>query len=214
MNDAFERSQGAYTPSSSPLQPSTEASRQTRLAIGIRKSVFNATMRDERKRRGWTLHHLGLLTGISSVSLGTYERLLSVPPLDRAQEIADALELALQDIFPSILRALPRARPQEMRLSAEEAFEAIEERVLLKAPIGEALATLTRRERRVIEERFGLNGEAPKTLEVIGRSFGHTRERIRQIEAKALRKLRHPSRSQFFAGLIGLPYRDHVADNA
>ena len=60
----------------------------------------------------------------------------------------------------------------------------------------EVLTTLSDRERRVLEERFGLNDGKPKTLEEVGKVFQVTRERIRQIEAKALRKLRHPSRSK------------------
>jgi RNA polymerase primary sigma factor len=57
------------------------------------------------------------------------------------------------------------------------------------------LATLNDRERRIIALRFGLSGQEPRTLEQVGELFGLTRERIRQIEAKALSKLRHPSRS-------------------
>ena len=55
---------------------------------------------------------------------------------------------------------------------------------------------LTGRERRVLQLRFGLDDGRQRTLEEVGREFGVTRERIRQIEAKALRKLRHPSRSR------------------
>lgn len=65
---------------------------------------------------------------------------------------------------------------------------------LLKENIGEVLATLSDREARVLKMRFGLNGYHPMTLEEVGKKFGVTRERIRQIEAKALRKLKHPSR--------------------
>jgi RNA polymerase primary sigma factor len=67
-------------------------------------------------------------------------------------------------------------------------------RGLLKEQLNSVLGTLSDRERRVIEERFGLRDGKPKTLEEVGRMFAVTRERIRQIEAKALRKLRHPSR--------------------
>ena len=59
-----------------------------------------------------------------------------------------------------------------------------------------AMDSLTERERAVLEMRYGLNGEKPQTLEKIGSKMNVTRERIRQIEAKALRKLRHPSRSR------------------
>ena len=67
---------------------------------------------------------------------------------------------------------------------------------LLKEQISQVLHTLTDREARVLELRFGLNDGKSRTLEEVGREFGVTRERIRQIEAKALRKLRHPLRSQ------------------
>jgi len=67
-------------------------------------------------------------------------------------------------------------------------------RELLKENIEEVLSTLTDREARVLRMRFGLDGKNPMTLEEVGREFGVTRERIRQIEAKALRKLKHPSR--------------------
>ncbi|MBI4064914.1 RNA polymerase sigma factor RpoD [Candidatus Gottesmanbacteria bacterium] len=69
-------------------------------------------------------------------------------------------------------------------------------RQLLKEHMEEVLATLSDREKRVLILRFGLEDGRPRTLEEVGAQFGVTRERIRQIEAKALRKLRHPSRSK------------------
>ncbi len=69
-------------------------------------------------------------------------------------------------------------------------------RQLLKEQINEVLSTLTPREQRVLQLRFGLEDGRSRTLEEVGREFNVTRERIRQIEAKALRKLRHPSRSR------------------
>lgn len=67
---------------------------------------------------------------------------------------------------------------------------------LLKEQIDDVLFSLNARERRVLQLRFGLEDGRSRTLEEVGREFGVTRERIRQIEAKALRKLRHPSRSR------------------
>ena len=58
------------------------------------------------------------------------------------------------------------------------------------------LGSLTQREQRVLQLRFGLDDGRSRTLEEVGQEFSVTRERIRQIEAKALRKLRHPSRSR------------------
>ncbi|MFP5521585.1 RNA polymerase sigma factor RpoD [Peptococcus simiae] len=68
--------------------------------------------------------------------------------------------------------------------------------ILLKEQLEEVLETLTPREEKVLRLRFGLNDGRSRTLEEVGQEFGVTRERIRQIEAKALRKLRHPSRSR------------------
>jgi RNA polymerase primary sigma factor len=67
---------------------------------------------------------------------------------------------------------------------------------LLKEQICSVLGSLTKRERKVLQLRFGLEDGRTRTLEEVGREFGVTRERIRQIETKALRKLRHPSRSK------------------
>ncbi|MBP3621419.1 MAG: RNA polymerase sigma factor RpoD [Lachnospiraceae bacterium] len=67
---------------------------------------------------------------------------------------------------------------------------------LLKEQLSEVLGTLTEREQKVLRLRFGMDDERARTLEEVGKEFKVTRERIRQIEAKALRKLRHPSRSR------------------
>lgn len=75
-------------------------------------------------------------------------------------------------------------------------------RELLKQQLLEVLGSLSPREQRVIELRFGLRDGKPRTLEAVGKEFGVTRERIRQIEAKAIRKLRHPSRSRIIKDYI------------
>ena len=82
--------------------------------------------------------------------------------------------------------------PDERNMSPEE-FATNE---MLKDEIADVLLTLTEREEKVIRLRFGLEDGKSRTLEEVGQMFGVTRERIRQIEAKALRKLRHPSRSR------------------
>ena len=66
----------------------------------------------------------------------------------------------------------------------------------MQEQLNEVLRTLTDREAAVVKMRFGLVDGQPRTLDEIGREFGLTRERIRQIESKTLSKLRHPSRSQ------------------
>lgn len=87
----------------------------------------------------------------------------------------------LGDFMPDLLFPSP---------SEETAFR------MMQSQLWEALSTLTERERKVLELRFGLQGGEIHTLEEVGEEFQVTRERIRQIEAKALKKLRHPSRSR------------------
>ena len=82
--------------------------------------------------------------------------------------------------------------PDESALTPQEAAS----QALLKEQLNSVLSTLTPREEKVIRLRFGLDDGRPRTLEEVGDEFEVTRERIRQIEAKALRKLRHPSRSK------------------
>jgi RNA polymerase primary sigma factor len=74
---------------------------------------------------------------------------------------------------------------------------------LLREHVRNVLGFLSERERRVLEMRYGLVDGKDHTLEEVGREFGVTRERIRQIEAKALRKLRHPSRSKSLRDYAG-----------
>ena len=82
--------------------------------------------------------------------------------------------------------------PDERTMSPEEYTTA----ELLKEELSGVLETLTEREEKVLRLRFGLEDGQCRTLEEVGQIFGVTRERIRQIEAKALRKMRHPSRSK------------------
>ncbi|HTG45374.1 MAG TPA: RNA polymerase sigma factor RpoD, partial [Verrucomicrobiae bacterium] len=80
---------------------------------------------------------------------------------------------------------------------------------LLKAKLGDVLTSLSERERQVLELRFGLSDGYPRTLEEVGKQFKVTRERIRQIEAKALRKIRHPTRLRQLQGFLELEGIDY-----
>ena len=126
-----------------------------------------------------------------------------------AEEIADELGIPVEKIR-DIMRIAQEPVSLETPIGEEEDshlgdFIPDEEapvpadaasQVLLREQIGEVLSTLTPREEKVLRLRFGLEDGRPRTLEEVGREFNVTRERIRQIEAKALRKLRHPSRSK------------------
>jgi len=85
---------------------------------------------------------------------------------------------------------------------------------MLKEQIGDVLVSLSERERQVLLLRFGLQDGSPRTLEEVGQMFNVTRERVRQIEAKALRKLRHPTRSRRLRNFLELtfsPEKGHLA---
>jgi len=84
-----------------------------------------------------------------------------------------------------------------------EAPAEVASKAMMRSEVDEVLETLTPRERRVLQLRFGLVDGQQRTLEEVGKRFSVTRERIRQIEARALRKLRHPSRRGALSGLLG-----------
>jgi len=124
------------------------------------------------------------------------------------EEIAAAMEGMDADKVREILKISQNTTSLETPIGDEEDsvlgdFIADEDQVspyeatshqMLRENIGEVLDALSDREAKVLKMRFGLNGGKAMTLEEVGQKFGVTRERIRQIEAKALRKLRHPSR--------------------
>ena len=136
----------------------------------------------------------------------------------KPEEIADEIHLPVERV-----RAVLRMAQQPISLQApvgegeETSFgDFIEDKgaenpmestgfSLLRDRIRDVLDTLTEREREVLEQRFGLKDGYSRTLEEVGRQFHVTRERIRQIEAKALRKMRHPTRIRQLEGFIELP---------
>jgi RNA polymerase primary sigma factor len=138
------------------------------------------------------------------------------------QEIADEMQVPAERV-----RAILKMAQQPVSLQAEvgEGEEAslgdfIEDKSaedpsnrtafgLLKAKLGDVLTSLSERERQVLELRFGLADGYPRTLEEVGRQFKVTRERIRQIEAKALRKIRHPTRLRQLQGFLEMEGIDY-----
>ena len=125
------------------------------------------------------------------------------------EEVAEELNMPVEKIR-EIMRASQDPLSLETPIGEEDdthlgdmvpdgdALAPVEEasHVLLREQLMDVLGTLTPRERKVLQMRFGISGGRPHTLEEVGKEFDVTRERIRQIEAKALRKLRHPSRSK------------------
>jgi RNA polymerase primary sigma factor len=131
------------------------------------------------------------------------------------EEIAEAMSRGQEVVFtPEKVREITKASQEPVSLETPIGAEGdaqlgdfIEDRAalapaeaaadqLLKEHVEAVLDSLTGRERRVLQLRFGLKDGRARTLEEVGKEFNVTRERIRQIEANALRKLRHPSRSR------------------
>ena len=126
-----------------------------------------------------------------------------------AEEIADEIDMSV-DKVREIMRVAQEPVSLETPIGEEEdshlgdfipddeapAPADAASHILLREQLGEVLHTLTPREEKVLRLRFGLEDGRSRTLEEVGKEFNVTRERIRQIEAKALRKLRHPSRSK------------------
>jgi RNA polymerase primary sigma factor len=131
------------------------------------------------------------------------------------EELADAMEMSVERVRAVLKMA---QQPISMQTPVGDADEThfgdmIEDKTaenpsevtsfhLLRGKLGEVLHGLTERERRILELRYGLNDGFPRTLEEVGHQYEVTRERIRQIEAKALRKLRHPTRRSKLEGFL------------
>jgi RNA polymerase primary sigma factor len=175
----------------------------------IRQAVSRAIADDARTIR-IPVHLYDVVNRMARISAQLHQELGREPT---EEEIGAALEMS-----PDRVRELNQVLPQpisldgfigddqDTRLSdvvADESavsLEFVAEQRLLADQIRDTLQTLTPRERRVIERRFGLGDDHDDTLTAIGREIGVTRERIRQIENTALRKLRHPSRAKRLRG--------------
>jgi RNA polymerase primary sigma factor len=175
----------------------------------IRQAVSRAIADDARTIR-IPVHLYDVVNRMARVSAQLHQELGREPT---EEEVGAVLQLS-----PERVRELNQVLPQpisldgfigddqDTRLSdvvADESalsLDSMAEQRLLADQIRDTLSTLTPRERRVIERRFGLGDDNDGTLTAIGREIGVTRERIRQIESTALRKLRHPSRAKRLRG--------------
>ena len=171
----------------------------------IRQSILQSLAEDVRTVH-LPLNKVTLLHKISRMSQQLSSEEKDEPDLE---EIADALDVSIEEVRETVLSG-------RKAYSLDKEFEEDDERSLMKtlvdasqeAPDANILRTTTqrqldsvlnsldKREQRIVRLYFGLDGDEPLTLEQIGAMMDLTRERIRQIEAKALRKLKHPSRSR------------------
>lgn len=187
--------------------------------VRLRLITHNARLVDARRAAGWTQQDFAKITDLKIKYIQDIENLRIIPRDGHMGEISDALNLPKDYLFPPFLmeaiqegvfgqRVTELEEPKIISLTEarragllpegnaeDEAIEAADQ-TLLKERIPELLEKLAPRERKVIELRFGFDGEGCKTYEQVGQEFGVTHGRIRQIEHKALRKLRHPSRAR------------------
>jgi len=135
-----------------------------------------------------------------------------------ADELADAMEMPVERVRAVLKMAQQPVSMQSPVGDTDETHfgDLIEDKTaenpsevtsfnLLRGKLGEVLTSLNERERRILEQRYGLLDGLPRTLEEVGKQYNVTRERIRQIEAKALRKLRHPTRRCKLEGFLEKP---------
>ena len=171
----------------------------------IRQAITRA-IADQARTIRVPVHMVETINKLIRVSRHLLQELGREPNIN---EIADRMEISEEKVR-EILKTAQEPVSLETPIGKEEdshLVDFIEDKdspappkiasyTLLKEQLDDVLKTLTYREKRVLEMRFGISEGHPHTLEEVGREFGVTRERIRQIEAKALRKLRHPSRSK------------------
>ncbi len=183
------------------------------IEIGIKAIPYNLAMRQARREANLTQGQLSEMTGIHPSQISGIERLCQPVNERQATEIALVLGYDIDYLFPletrqfrsvqtrsiefvtivESLDALPLEELETLCLpNPERVFESKE----LTEMIRTTVKTLPLREQAILNYKFGLDGQEPMTLEAIGDKMGITRERIRQIQDRAMRRLRHPGRSR------------------
>lgn len=169
----------------------------------------NNVLYQERKRLDYTHKEMGEFVGVNHRIYAEFEN-LKLSPLNEkgdwlpsAYKIAHNIGVPIEEIWSQDLLKIKKNRT-EVEISSKKVIAALEskyqdridESFELKEAIKITLKTLTAREQDIIEKRFGLINGIDMSLQEVGETCGYEKERIRQIEAKALRKLRHPARTK------------------
>jgi RNA polymerase sigma factor (sigma-70 family) len=180
--------------------------------VGSKTTYFHSTMRKMRLERGLTQKQMAEEIGVGHATYNQIETLHHIPCDYSLDKVCAYFGKSKEELFPDWAKVIfiedrkPTIRtmdvtplslntPEVLQLSSPDSLEDDYDREHLKEGIKNALETINAREKKVLEMRFGLEDGVTMGLEEVGKEFGVTRERIRQIEAKALRKLRHPSRA-------------------
>lgn len=191
--------------------------------------IKNNNLIKNRMRLGLTQEQVGKKIGIGGCSYGCYENLRCYPYQNGkwsklSLRLSELFEVPVEKLFPELLKEIKKTRIlKEVPLCDVLEYRdynklLIEERhndnklelIEFKNGMHNVVTkTLSKREHLVLKLRFGLDGEDEKTLDEVGLIIGTSRERVRQIEAKALRKLRHPSRTKILRNLIPTEWNQH-----
>lgn len=191
--------------------------------VGAHHQLFHAELRAWRLGRGLTQKQLSAMAGMQSQRIGWLETFKTFPTTAELAKLEDITGIAGERLFPAWLKEWatgPKTATTEHDLTplmlSDGQFRALPapddvegtaicdvDQAILAGTVDAVLGTLTERERRVITARFGLDDGEQHTLAETAELTGYeTRERVRQIEAKAIRKLRHPVRSNKLAPLF------------
>lgn len=186
--------------------------------IGVSRKVYNATLRDAVDRTGKSAQVVAKELGVGYQTLLHWISFKSYPRTDELR-LRVAIYFGIPDdvLFPEeIAQVRVHQQPKDLRLTYAEFEEMsqswllaetptvveLAERTALTETLQSVLTGLLPREQQVLTLRFGLDDGEARTMEAVARMFGVTRERVRQIEAKALRKLRHPSRAKLLRDFL------------
>jgi len=188
--------------------------------VGMKVRLFNWSLDRAIRAKGWKRIEAAKACGVSLHTLFWWLSFKSYPREHKRMEVSIVLGVPEDIIFPEAIEGFRITKqPEPVSFGKEEAValglcsqEVDPEQVAIQASLQdslqdslqEAMQGLREREKLVLRLRFGLDGEESRTLEAVGAVLGVHRERIRQIEAKALRKMRHPSRSIPLLPYLGL----------
>lgn len=187
-------------------------------SIGIHTLAYHYKLRNLRKTKGLSQEELADECNMAIHRVQAIEQLKSFPTEPEAYAISDFFNIDPIKLFPkwsllafSVKRSEDKVfevkrialdSPEVLQLEASNDIEVEIDKDSLKNDIHKILNILNPKEQKVLSFRFGLMGETPKTLDEVGKIFNIGRERVRQVEAKALRKLRRPSREHLLQNFI------------
>ncbi len=163
------------------------------MKIDVKIKIYNHNFRRQRIKMGYVpMRALSDITGYSLGWLYEVEGLKRFPSIEKANKLSSILECDIDYLFPEVSKKIA----QHMKELKQEAFWLIKETMpLIKddltPAINKCLENLNERERRIINLRYGIGDDYPRSLGEVGSLFNFTRERVRQIEANAIKKMRH-----------------------